>query len=644
MITRLLTLLLLALALWAQNPNTAKYPSALPTDTDLLVAKNRLDAALTLSSTIDASTLTVPVNDGSLVPIPGVIRIDYELLKICSRTGNTLTVCSGGRGFDSSVAQSHSSGATISNVISAWYHNQVAAEIIAIATRLGTGFNGQAISTTQITSGQLALARGGTGADLSATGGSGYVLKQSSVGAGVTVAALVAGDIPSLVGASKLSDYSTAFVTSITGTANQVIRSASVGGVTLSLPQDIHTAATPTFGGLTSPSLTYAGTLALSATGANPITFSANGGERARVTSGGNFAVGTTSASYRTVIRGNDYGASFDGLVIEDVAAERVRIGYTSTNIAGSKLIPVQIAWSAAAGGASGDLLIGSRGTVTSSIAFFTSPDAGTTGLVERARITSGGNVLVGTTTDDGSSKLQVAGNTLITGVLKTQNTGVGNSSRPAITEAWASSAAVPGTYSRLGGYLADFSAGAKSDFGLFSDGVTLSLQTIGAYGINLMPNSTRMASLSSAGTFTLYNETATTGSTSFVVRAGAGQSTNALTTWQNNAGTTIAYVGSDGSLVSSAVYVNTAAASTTSLNLTDNANYTLRAGYTASGAAFFGGLAGTSLVLKGSNTEVIRLAENAVGFFGVTPVAKQSASDLAGVIAALKLYGLLAP
>ena len=102
--TRLISLLLVALALWAQNPNTAKYPSALPTDTDLLVAKNRLDAALTLSSNIDASTLTVAVNDGSLVPITGVIRIDYELLKICSRVGNTLTVCASGRGFDSSVA------------------------------------------------------------------------------------------------------------------------------------------------------------------------------------------------------------------------------------------------------------------------------------------------------------------------------------------------------------------------------------------------------------------------------------------------------------------------------------------------------------------------------------------------------------
>ena len=40
-------------------------------------------------------------------------------------------------------------------------------------------------------------------------------------------------------------------VTSITGTSNQVNASASTGGVTLSLPQNIHSAATPTFAGLT---------------------------------------------------------------------------------------------------------------------------------------------------------------------------------------------------------------------------------------------------------------------------------------------------------------------------------------------------------------------------------------------------------
>lgn len=49
-----------------------------------------------------------------------------------------------------------------------------------------------------ITAGQLALARGGTGADLSATGGANHIVKQSSVGGNFSVSALIASDIPAL--------------------------------------------------------------------------------------------------------------------------------------------------------------------------------------------------------------------------------------------------------------------------------------------------------------------------------------------------------------------------------------------------------------------------------------------------------------
>jgi hypothetical protein len=45
-------------------------------------------------------------------------------------------------------------------------------------------------------------------------------------------------------------------VTGLTGTSNQVSVSASTGSVTVSLPQDIHSAATPTFGGVTVGSVT----------------------------------------------------------------------------------------------------------------------------------------------------------------------------------------------------------------------------------------------------------------------------------------------------------------------------------------------------------------------------------------------------
>ena len=54
-------------------------------------------------------------------------------------------------------------------------------------------------------------------------------------------------------------------VTTLTGTANQVLVSASTGAVTLSLPQNVGTTSTPTFGGLT-----LTGTLAM---GANAIRF-----------------------------------------------------------------------------------------------------------------------------------------------------------------------------------------------------------------------------------------------------------------------------------------------------------------------------------------------------------------------------------
>lgn len=61
-------------------------------------------------------------------------------------------------------------------------------------------------------------------------------------------------------------EIANAGVTSITGTANQVIASASTGSVTLSLPQSINTTATPTFGGVTVGSVTLTDALLGTAT------------------------------------------------------------------------------------------------------------------------------------------------------------------------------------------------------------------------------------------------------------------------------------------------------------------------------------------------------------------------------------------
>lgn len=52
------------------------------------------------------------------------------------------------------------------------------------------------LAASIITSGQLALARGGTGADLSATGGANQLVRQNSIGGAFTVSALTQADIP----------------------------------------------------------------------------------------------------------------------------------------------------------------------------------------------------------------------------------------------------------------------------------------------------------------------------------------------------------------------------------------------------------------------------------------------------------------
>ena len=132
---RFLALLLLALPLAAQNPATAVFPGAVATDAGLLCWKN--GGTTTLNGGIDASTLTVVVTDATNLCAPGVITIDSERMKVCSIATNTLTICSGGRGFDNSSAASHSNGAAVSGFVPAYWLNQMAAEVKAIQGALG---------------------------------------------------------------------------------------------------------------------------------------------------------------------------------------------------------------------------------------------------------------------------------------------------------------------------------------------------------------------------------------------------------------------------------------------------------------------------------------------------------------------------
>jgi hypothetical protein len=112
-------------------------------------------------------------------------------------------------------------------------------------------------------------------------------------------------------GSSISTTYTDAKVTSVTGTANQVIASSTTGAITLSLPQNIHTGATPTFAGLTVNG------------GATTATFR-----------------NTTASSNSNVCMGNDASANGTGIALlgstfASSGQYRANGGYIYSNLAG---------------------------------------------------------------------------------------------------------------------------------------------------------------------------------------------------------------------------------------------------------------------------------------------------------------------
>ncbi|WP_275270324.1 tail fiber domain-containing protein [Limnobacter sp. P1] len=103
------------------------------------------------------------------------------------------------------------------------------------------------LNASNVNSGLLGAAFGGTGVDSSAAAQGSLLI---GTGAGFALGGISAGDgIGVLNGAGSITISNTG-VLSIAGTNNQVIASAMNGDVVLSLPQDIANTSTPTFGGM----------------------------------------------------------------------------------------------------------------------------------------------------------------------------------------------------------------------------------------------------------------------------------------------------------------------------------------------------------------------------------------------------------
>lgn len=170
--------------------------------------------------------------------------------------------------------------------------------------------------------------------------------------------------------------------------------------------------------------------------------------------------------------------------------------------------------------------------------------------LFQYSAATSGMFIGVGRLTASSNVAIESRGVFGVTGGANAQPTGVGgvfiNYSSANIGYISSVTSGTAGRELRISGYpLAFVSAQTGSELARFSTGGNLLLGTTtdGNYKLDI-------AASGSSGTLRVYDQTVTTGSTSLVVRAGAGQSGN-LTTWQNSSGTEIASVGSTGAITS---------------------------------------------------------------------------------------------
>ena len=144
------------------------------------------------------------------------------------------------------VADFQAASATISGALAgstATFSSSVTANSF-----VGNGAGLTDLNASNISSGVLGAAFGGTGVDGSAAAAGSLLI---GTGAGYALGSITAGDgIGILNGAGSITISNTG-VLSIAGTSNQITASAANGDVVLSLPQDIATTSMPTFGGMT---------------------------------------------------------------------------------------------------------------------------------------------------------------------------------------------------------------------------------------------------------------------------------------------------------------------------------------------------------------------------------------------------------
>lgn len=133
-------------------------------------------------------------------------------------------VADGGTGATNATTARSNLGAAAST------HTHIIGDVTGLQTVLdGKASTSHNHAASAINSGQLALAQGGTGADLSATGGTGHVLKQSSAGGVVSVGSITAADLGLTTNGDLLTVIGGVLARLGLGSALQILRVNAAG-------------------------------------------------------------------------------------------------------------------------------------------------------------------------------------------------------------------------------------------------------------------------------------------------------------------------------------------------------------------------------------------------------------------------------
>jgi hypothetical protein len=323
----------------------------------------------------------------------------------------------------------------------------------------------------------------------------------------------------------------------------------------------------------------------INSTYADPAWITSLAGSKITGNIGGNAATATALATARTIA-----GVSFDGTA--NIAIPSTGLSDSSDIVRGaSSVASGQVLYGTAAGvaGTSANLSFSntaSRLTVGNSsaadnagiltqgsgtIRWQAAPGGGGAFVIQNisntglffnnssstlAYLANTGNLLLGTTTDDGTNRLQVAGSVAVTTNIAAMRTILSSSTAaPQIRLNVTGQSGYWEIYSDFNNTNADlwFRPNGTATTSSFTQ-----VNSSGNWGFGTTAANTfkiDIASSGSSGTLRAYDQTPTTGVTQVIVRAGAGQSTTNLQTWQNAAGTTLARVEPTGRFVSDLAY-----------------------------------------------------------------------------------------